>query len=424
MLLTTIAVMTSCLNSSSDTASYNDAAITSFTLGTLTRYQHQTKKDGTDSIVKKTINGSSYRFHIDQNLKLIYNTDSLPIGTDVAHVLCTVNTKNYGNLFIQDVEDENVLYIYSSSDTINFTSQRKFIVYSSDNTGNNTEYLVNVNVHKEEGSDFVWHQLADSEELQMLTNLKAHFWNGQMYVAGDIGEENITFYVDKEGKLTPVSASSNELPEGIKCWIGATKEEIYALSTDNKLMISRDGGTTWEEDILDEDPSMLPVRDIAFVSYPLEYAENTEYALMVGNRSKEEYPQETIAMVWRKIVDNDEYTPEGIWTYLDRSENNQYTLPRLENLSLVAYDDGILAIGGENIGTDDASPAYTQIYQSRDDGITWKANKSYQLPDAFDDATDSMAMATDDDNNLWLFCGKTGQIWRGRLNKLGWVVQE
>jgi hypothetical protein len=156
----------------------------------------------------------------------------------------------------------------------------------------------------------------------------------------------------------------------------------------------------------------------------LEYAENTEYALMVGNRSKEEYPQETIAMVWRKIVDNDEYTPEGIWTYLDRSENNQYTLPRLENLSLVAYDDGILAIGGENIGTDDAIPVYTQIYQSRDDGITWKANKSYQLPDAFDDTTNSMAMATDDDNNLWLFCGKTGQIWRGRLNKLGWVVQE
>ena len=26
----------------------------------------------------------------------------------------------------------------------------------------------------------------------------------------------------------------------------------------------------------------------------------------------------------------------------------------------------------------------------------------------------------DDDNYLWLICEGTGQVWRGRVNKLGW----
>lgn len=125
-------------------------------------------------------------------------------------------------------------------------------------------------------------------------------------------------------------------------------------------------------------------------------------------------------MVWRKIVDNDPYTPEGIWTYMERSDYNQLALPRLENLSLVAYDDAILAIGGADITPGVVSSRYAQFYVSRDDGITWKQNSSYTFPDGFNTETNSVAMIADDEYNLWLFCGTTGQIWRGRLNKLAW----
>jgi hypothetical protein len=225
-----------------------------------------------------------------------------------------------------------------------------------------------------------------------------------------------------EGELKEIVEGSNKLPEGIKRWIGTTSKEIYALSTDNHLMVSKDDGKTWERDIMDEDESLLPVQDIAFVSYPLEYASNTEYALMVGNRSTSSYPQERIVMVWRKIVDNDEYTPEGFWSYLEPV--GKLTLPRMEHMSLVAYDDGILCIGGANLGADIISSPYDLIYQSRDDGITWKLNDSYQMPEGFEGSmTNSVGMAVDNEDNLWLFCGGTGQIWRGRLNKLGWKIQ-
>lgn len=424
MLLATMAVMASCMSSNDSTSTtYSDAAITSFTLGTLTRYLHTISKSGGDSIYKQTVTGSSYKFHIDQNLRLIYNTDSLPIGTSVNKVLCTVGSKNYGTIFIQDEADENTLNFYSSTDSIDFTNPRKFIVYSNDNTGNHSDYTVKVNVHKEDAGEFVWHQLDVSEELKELNDLEAYYWAGTMYLMGTVGENTKIYEVDKNGKLVHNEEIKNILPSGIKRWIGSTEGEIYALSTDDKLMISTDGGLTWQQDLLDDDEALMPVRDIAFVSYPLDYATNTEYALMVGNRDKEKYADDDIAMVWRKIVDNDEYTPEGRWTYMDHAANNIYALPNLEHLSLVVYDDGILAIGAAEKEGEEWTP-YTKIYQSRDDGITWKYNSSYQLPEDFDSSTTSVAMAVDDDMNLWLFCGQTGEVWRGRLNKLGWEFQE
>lgn len=424
MLLATMAVMSSCMSSNdSTTTTYSDAAITSFTLGTLTRYLHTTSKSGGDSIYKRTITGSSYKFHIDQNLRLIYNTDSLPVGTSVSKVLCTIGSKNYGTILIQDEADENSMTFYSATDSIDFTNPRKFLVYSNDNTGNYSEYTVKVNVHKEEAGEFVWNQLDVSEELKELDDLEAYFWAGTMYLMGTVGENTKIYEVDKNGKLIHNEEIKNTLPPGIKRWIGSTSNEVYALSTDDKLMVSKDALHTWQQDQLDDDEDLIPVRDIAFVSYPLEYATNTEYALIVGNRDKDKYPDDDIAMVWRKIVDNDEYTPEGRWTYMDHAANNHYALPNLENLSLVAYDDGILAIGAAKEKGDDWEP-YTKIYQSRDDGITWKYNTSYQLPDDFDSSTTSVAMAVDSDMNLWLFCGKTGEVWRGRLNKLGWEIQD
>ena len=424
MLLMTAFVMTSCLKSNNEVTLYSDASITSFSLGTLNRYLHTTSSTGGDSIIKRTMVGKNYKFNIDQIQHLIYNTDSLPVGVDAAHILCNITSKNNSGIFYEDKDDSNILYLYSSTDSIDFTTPRKFVIYSSDGEGG-SEYQVSVNVHKEEAGIFIWHQMPTSDELAKLTNVKAYYWAGQIYVTGDIGEITKIYKVDENGVLKEDVETTNYLPEGIKQWIGTTTKEVYALSTENRLMVSRDGGATWQEDLLDNDASLLPVRDIAFVSYPLDYATNTEYAVIVGNRSLEEYPQEKIAMVWRKIVDNDEYTPEGFWVYMERSDNGMFALPRLENLSLVAYDDGILAIGGALLGADtNNSTSYTQIYQSRDGGITWKYNANYQLPEDFNGETKSMAMVVDSQQNLWLFCGTTGQVWRGRLNKLGWEITE
>ena len=77
-------------------------AITSFTLGSLNRYTYSTSSTtGNDTVIKTKLTGSAYPMTIDQMNCLIYNHDPLPIGTDTAHVVCTVTTKNNGVVTIK-----------------------------------------------------------------------------------------------------------------------------------------------------------------------------------------------------------------------------------------------------------------------------------------------------------------------------------
>lgn len=382
-MLLTLAVCSSCLNSSDQSVTlYDDAVITGFSLGTLTRNIHTTSSVGTDSVYKKTVTGSNYKFHIDQIGRRIFNTDSLPTGTNVDRVLCTITTFNSGVIIIKDIDSTAYSY-YSSSDSIDFTQPRTFGVVSTDGTAF-CEYTVNVNVHQEDGDEFRW----------------------------DLTDSTWVAPVDDQ----PV------LPQGIKQLLGRCTSEQYALSDDNKLMVSRDNGTTWEEDLLDEDASMLPVQDLSMVCYPMYLSDSTDYVVLVGNRSVSEYPQEEIAMVWRKIIDYSSNGPVGRWTYMERTDGNLLALPRMQNLNIVKYDDGILAFGGAGIGGAQ-TPAWSKIYQSRDNGITWKENSRYQMPAGFDTSATSVDVSVENDQLLWLRCSGTGQVWRGRLNRLGWAKQ-
>ncbi len=384
MLLFALVLTASCLNSSnSSTTLYSDAAISGFSIGTLKQIVHTTTQNGVDSTYIVKVTGSNYEFHIDQVNHRIYNTDSLPVGTDLEHIVCTVTTVSNSVVTILDMEGDTIR-LYNSTDSIDFSQPRKFIVHSTDGTGW-SEYTVSVNAHQEEADEMRWELM-----------------------------DNATVPTDDQPEV-PM--------EGIKRIIGSCATETYALSTDNRLMVWRDGSTEWEEEWLDSDAQLLPMEDLALASYAMPKVDNTLYVVMIGNRSVEQYPQEKIARVWRKIVDNDPYAPRGYWTYMECTDDEPYALPRLKHLSLVTYDDALLALGGEGVGGNIQAP-WSQFYQSRDNGITWKYNKVYQLPEGFDYSATNVTMTVDDDHFLWLFCEGTGQVWRGRLNKLGWEIKK
>ena len=385
----TIVLMASCLKSDEDTVTlYNDAVITGFTLGTMNKYVDSTKT---------TYTGSTYEFNINQNVatntfkdvtcigRSIYNNDSLPLGTDLKHVLCTITTLNNGITIIENIDEPNVYSYYSSTDSIDFTKPRKFRVFSSDGSVYN-DYYVSVNVHQQDGNEFVWKLMDD----------------------------NWTAVPD-----------ALPLPAGIKQLLGGSTTEKYALSTDNKLMVSRDNGTTWQEDVVADDADMLPTRDLSLISYPMANTDSVDYVLLIGNREVNEQNNEATAMVWRKVVDYSKQAPQAAWTYMERdAKSDSLALPRMKNLTMVKYDDGILAFGAEGIGGWD-EPPYAMIYQSRDNGITWKYNSKYNFPDGFENLlTTNVTAVVDNDNFLWLYCEGSGQVWRGRLNKLGWKIQK
>ena len=385
ILLSVICLTASCLTgSSNDVTYYADAAITSFSLGTLNRNVASTTSDGRDTVVATTVTGSNYAFHIDQVTHEIYNTDSLPVGTDVNHVPVYLTTKNNGLALIQSIEDADSLIYYSSADSIDFTQPRIIWVLSSDGTGT-SKYTVHVNVHS----------------------------------------ENPTFYWEEESAASYPTRQLPDVPmEGIKQILGESSKEIYALSNDNKLMVRQKDGSAWEEDLLDESSALLPTQDLSLTSfYYDEVAENTDYVVLVGNRSVADYPQEPVAMVWRKIVDNDPYAPKGRWTYMGQMRDERYALPRLEHLQVAEYNDCIIAIGGKGLGGSTASP-YNCIYESRDYGITWKKSSVFSMPAMKELSAEHPSVNMVRDGwYLWLQGQTTGEVWRGLLNTLIWKYE-
>ena len=87
------------------------------------------------------------------------------------------------------------------------------------------------------------------------------------------------------------------------------------------------------------------------------------------------------------------------WVYMPHDDDNYYMLPRMEGLQLAYYDKRILAVGKEG-----------NVYLSPDQGITWRKNSVYALPEALTGQV--AAMTTDKDGRVWLVT-TTGQLWIG-----------
>ena len=359
-------LLASCLKSSDEeTVSYSDTAIVSFSLGTLDRYVTTKAKDGvTDSTYKTTVTGSAYKFYIDQHACRIYNVDSLPKGTDVAHVLCNVTGKNSGVVVIKSLTSDSLRY-YSSSDSIDFTSQREFRVYANNGSGFRA-YSVSVNVHQEEADDFKWTRVTSG-------------------------------YVPS---FVPVDGSS---------------VNRYKLE-DGLLKMSSDNGATWTVETLDSDAALLPSDNVNFACKSVRTNADTEYLLMVGTGDADKKN----ALCWFKYEENGTEGHNNGWSLIVHDSDDGYALPKLSHLSMVHYGEYMLAIGGK--GMDDCKTgAYDAIYASFDNGVNWKRNGLVSLPSGFDKSAADVKMVVDDDQYLWLICSGTGQVWRGRLNRYGWA---
>ena len=440
-LLTSMVLLSSCLDSDDVTITLNnDTAITSFTLGTLNRYVHTTSSEGTDSTYKATVTGSDYKFSIDQATHCIFNRDSLPVGTDIEHVLCSVTTLNNGGVFVQNIDSDTLNY-HSSTDSLDFSVPRKFLVFATDGSGRE-EYTVQINVHQEEADQFVWIRHTDSNDMAALEAVKAVVLNKELFVYGaktgktvgyktadgeswtalvEIDDEkayqnlvvcNERLYMIADGSLqySMDGESWNVVKSDVEVaqLVAANSEELYGLSADGMMLFTVDGGETWKEDVLDEDAAWLPQEEITYTCIPAKMTYNAEQIILAGISPA----VPSIASVWRKISEHDIQSQQDKWVYMDRSDDNRFALPQLTNPVMMPYDDGILAWG---VKDGELSP----IYQSRDNGLIWKTNTRYQLPENFNGSINSFA-ATTDGKEIWLVCSKSGEVWQGHLNRVVW----
>lgn len=227
-----------------------------------------------------------------------------------------------------------------------------------------------------------------------------------------------TFYGYHDGQVVKSADAKNwsvVSTVALKQLVGASNAKLYALTENHEIVVSADGGATWQAETLSPSNALLPEADLNFAVQPSKTNAGANQLFMAGTTGKR-------VSLWGKVEENDEKAENQPWTSYTPSAENRFALPNLTNLQVVKYGDALVAMGGAGKGENSGVKAFSEIYGSVDGGLTWKKHATLVFPEGFHSSETSFAMATDADHYLWIVCGKTGQVWRGRLNKLGWPV--
>ena len=440
LLLALPFVASSCSKDDSSITVNDYCYIKSVTLGNIKR---QT------ATVNTSFAGSGYIMTINQRDNTIENRDSLPCGSLISRVLVTI-TFDGSSLAYREKGSDAGWTAYSSTDSLDLTKPLEFYLTSNDNQSSRI-YTFKVNVHKQEGDSLYWKQ-CDSEvaELAGMTDMKAFVLNDKLMVLGKksagvvltersgieaqgtweetstdlpveadvqtLRQQNGTLYLSTaDGKIffsadakSWKQTGSNSAPLTL---IERTGKYFYAIS-EGKLLRSSDA-TTWEEDKLDSEASLLPQTDIRALS--VEQTNGNNRIILVGQNDN----SHSNAVVWNKMWNNSEKEEDAEWIYIPLTADNTIPCPRLEHLNLLPYDGKCIAFGGAS--ADGKHKALDALFVSHDFGITWRPSTTIRMPAELKGAEGCIASTVDKNHFIWIITN--AQVWRGRLNRLGFAQQ-
>lgn len=420
----------------------SDCLVSAVTLGTLNRTMHTTSSTGADSTYTVSVTGSLYPVYIDQINNHIYNADSLPVGTDVTKVVfSTFTASGRGTMKNMTTGADST---FTASDSTDFSRPRVLTVYSADARWSR-EYTVDIRVHREEADTFAWQKIAGdpTNAVANLTESRALSVERTLYVFGTTGDGQVklvqttnedpdfgtakdvttdtggaidvrsvqlfkgTFYAVAGNRLVKAATDDathwttvNGAP-AFGTLTGVSSDSIYAM--DGGGMYASVDGAIWAMSTVDTE-NALPVSGITSAVLPSRTDDTFESVVMVGLKDGK-------ANVWKRDIDRkgDYNYP---WMYLPQTEElGDYACPVLNHTALIAYDEAVVLTG---IATgNEVSP----FYVSRDYGRTWKPG---DMKHPLMQHATSLAVTVDTSHYVWIFCGGTGEVYKGRINRLGW----
>ena len=461
LLLATVFLMASCLESDNDYTYTDDCAISSFSVTTAKQNTFVKTSDGLrDSLVVKELTLSNYKFYIDQINGKIYNPDSLPCGVDAKKLLCSVSNSSAGLVVIKKEKSDSLDY-FSSTDSLDFSVDREVQVVS--NSGLSVKkYTVHVNVHKEQADSFAWHATPICAELKTMQAIKTAAVNGKLILLGTDGNATIVYtnngtqwtkcetnlghnlaadaykslvtkddyvYISDGGNIVRTNDGKTwdimGTATGVTRLVAASRYSLYGYATDGRLMTSKDNGATWTVAEIDDELSLMPYGETTYASVEIEGYAKTDRVMLFGTRDAATYPNDKHLTIWGKIDEAAANSENQPWAYYGVSADNKHAAPLLSGISAVAYDGGVYMIGEE----EGKAPKF---YKSLDNGITWREDTAtVMLPTNFNEnatnaitAKGTYALTVDKNKSLWLVNASNGMTWRGRINRLGWAKEQ
>ncbi|MCF0209107.1 MAG: hypothetical protein HUK07_06615 [Bacteroidaceae bacterium] len=431
MLLAAGSITTSsCLGGDdTNTITYSDCVVSSFSLGTLNRYTHTTSSKGADSIVKTTVTGSDYKFHIDQQKHEIYNTDSLPSGTDSLHVLCNIAALNGGYVFIKSTQSDS-LFTYSSADSISFEKNPRTIAVIANDSKSIAFYTVKLNIHKEQEQKMTWNAPYVVDKLASADRLQAIEWDGQMLVKAVKGNAT-TLYTTRLGDGKQWNAITPNTTLSTTANIAVCGNMLYTTDNSGNVLKSADG-KQWQKvgaqtgNVVGVSNNLLYIeKSGSLLSYNINTAATTteqlydinsypfaakSYTSLCEVKSGSKTVGTTIVGstgTASAVLYKAENTAEAQKWMLLTNETKQ-TLPNGVDIQAVSYGDYIIAL------------ANNKLYSSTDFGRSWQNRYYLYSPSALNiTAGQAFAFAKDSNGSLWIIT-KQGQVFRGKYNEASW----
>ncbi len=388
-----------------------------------------------------TVRGVTYPFTIDQTQRLVYNADSLPVGTDLTKIKVSMSIHGY-------VTSADT--IVNLEDSIDFTNSMEvpleFTVVSP-NLENEQLYHIWINVHQQEPDTLIWNQVSSSfsggkitgeQKTVSLDGTFLTYYRGntvfkkertatgwsEMTLSGFPSDPKIgslvkhgqTLYVvtDDGGvyastdgldwSLSPLSGGVQTLITGFPSHlIGIVEEEgeSYFKVTYDYL--------SWEATSEEHVDDGFPLDKISSVLFENKTGKTSLY-IMSENLNE----ADTISYTW--------FTDEGLqWaSTFELSNVTSNTCPRLEDISMIWYDHLFYAFGGKG------EEGFLNFFTSMD-GIYWnEITEMVGFPEEFNGRGD-YSFVVDEDQFIWIFWSATpansDEVWKGRINRLGFIRQ-
>jgi len=230
-------------------------------------------------------------------------------------------------------------------------------------------------------------------------------WDGQFYI---LAENQL--YTSSNGlnwRKVETEQSIKQLTANMALEAG---KKLIGIDMENQYIESEDG-MNWNT--FENIPEDFPTQNVSFAAYPLATNASLARIVVMGDNQS---ATNSYTSTWFQLG-----TEQG-WSALN-TDADSYNCPNLENISMIHYNNQLYAFGGPD-KNDETIGAFSHLYSSIDNGITWeKKTELVMFPQEFtqlyQQAGGNYSWAIDQDNFLWIMWSQTGEVWRGRINKLG-----